>query len=208
MDEDIFLINGLNKSLQIIAGGISYILIIYVAIGQIEKQEITIGLLFAYIVYHQNFVSRMGGLTDRVYMSTTLKDHFSRILGITTQKTEGNEFQISTNSFIESSDYEYVISTKNISFKYPNSSRAAISDVEIRVRRDDFFVLSGPSGSGKTTVLCILAGIYMPTTGAVFAFNNLVTAINAVSYRRNVSFVFQNEEFFSGTIIRKHIYVF
>lgn len=201
IDEDILLINGLNKSLQTVAGGISYILIIYIAIGQIEKQEITIGLLFAYIVYHQNFVSRIGGLTDRAYMSITLKDHFSRIFGIVAQKIEGNEFQVSKIPFVKSLDYQHVILTKNISFKYPNSTKTAISDVEIRVGRNDFFVLSGPSGSGKTTVLCILAGIYMPTTGAVFAFNNLVTAINSVSYRHNVSFVFQNEEFFSGTII-------
>jgi len=201
IDENISLTSATNKSLQIIFGGISYVSIIYVAINLIEKQEMTIGLLFAYIVYHQNFLSRIGGLTDRLYMLTTLKDHFTRVLGITSQKIEGNDNNNQAGLAFDFIYHDYTIFCDSVSFKYPNSIRPAVSQIKIYVKKDDFFVLSGPSGSGKTTVLCILAGIYIPTTGEITAFGRKITSANLFSYRQNIGFVFQNEEFFSGTII-------
>ena len=44
---------------------------------------------------------------------------------------------------------------------------AALSDINIRVERGEFFALVGPNGSGKSTLLQIAAGILQPTRGRV-----------------------------------------
>jgi len=44
----------------------------------------------------------------------------------------------------------------------------ALSDVGLEVNEGEFLCLVGPSGCGKTTFLRILAGLEMPTSGAVY----------------------------------------
>jgi len=43
----------------------------------------------------------------------------------------------------------------------------ALADVNLAVRRGEFYCLLGPSGCGKSTVLSLLAGFISPTSGAI-----------------------------------------
>jgi ABC-type bacteriocin/lantibiotic exporter with double-glycine peptidase domain len=45
---------------------------------------------------------------------------------------------------------------KNLSFCYPDSKTAAISDVSFSIEPGEFVVLCGPSGGGKSTLLRLL----------------------------------------------------
>jgi NitT/TauT family transport system ATP-binding protein len=47
------------------------------------------------------------------------------------------------------------------------SSTLALSDINLRVEREEFIALVGRSGCGKTTMLRILAGLVQPTEGEV-----------------------------------------
>ena len=63
--------------------------------------------------------------------------------------------------------------------------------------------LLGPSGGGKTTVLRMIAGLEMPTSGDVFIRGERV---NDVSVRqRNIGFVFQNYALFKNMNVFKNI---
>ncbi len=42
-----------------------------------------------------------------------------------------------------------------------------IKDVNLKIKKNEFFTLVGPSGSGKTTILKMLAGMDQPTTGDI-----------------------------------------
>ena len=43
----------------------------------------------------------------------------------------------------------------------------AVDGVDFRVRRGEAHALIGPNGSGKTTILNLLSGLYVPTTGKI-----------------------------------------
>ena len=42
-----------------------------------------------------------------------------------------------------------------------------IKNVNLIVKKNEFFTLVGPSGSGKTTILKMLAGMDQPTSGDI-----------------------------------------
>lgn len=52
-------------------------------------------------------------------------------------------------------------------FKLPSGEIEILKDINFTVEQGSFTIIYGPSGSGKTTMLNILAGLQLPTTGKV-----------------------------------------
>lgn len=55
----------------------------------------------------------------------------------------------------------------NVSFRYPDSTREALHDVCLTLRRGELVAIVGKNGSGKTTLAKLMAGLYAPTAGAI-----------------------------------------
>jgi spermidine/putrescine transport system ATP-binding protein len=70
----------------------------------------------------------------------------------------------------------------------------AVKDMNIKIRKGEFFSMLGPSGCGKTTTLRMVAGFEQPTEGEIFLANQPVAGIPA--YKRPVNTVFQNYALF------------
>src|SRR6476659_8622168 len=93
------------------------------------------------------------------------------------------------------------IEVKNVSKRFGNV--AAVRDVSFSVSEGELMALLGPSGGGKTTVLRMIAGLEMPTSGDIFIRGQRV---NDVSVReRNIGFVFQNYALFKNMNVFKNI---
>ncbi|MBT2382982.1 ABC transporter ATP-binding protein [Streptomyces sp. ISL-11] len=54
-----------------------------------------------------------------------------------------------------------------LTFRYPGTDHPALEKVSLDVRRGEVLALVGENGSGKTTLSKLLAGLYLPTEGAV-----------------------------------------
>src|SRR5678809_1324656 len=63
--------------------------------------------------------------------------------------------------------------------------------------------LLGPSGGGKTTVLRMIAGLEMPTSGDVLIRNQRVNDLSV--QQRNIGFVFQNYALFKNMNVFKNV---
>jgi spermidine/putrescine transport system ATP-binding protein len=70
----------------------------------------------------------------------------------------------------------------------------AVDDLNLSIRRGEFFSLLGPSGCGKTTTLRMVAGFEQPTEGSVYLEGDPVDDVPP--YRRNVNTVFQSYALF------------
>ena len=80
-----------------------------------------------------------------------------------------------------------------ISFAYPNSSKAIIRDLSLSIEAGDQVAFIGPSGAGKSTLADLMCGVLAPTTGKILVGQ-------ADGPPRSVSYVPQRPGLVSGTL--------
>jgi sulfate/thiosulfate transport system ATP-binding protein len=80
---------------------------------------------------------------------------------------------------------------------------AAVRNVSFSVRDGELMALLGPSGGGKTTVLRMIAGLEMPTSGDVLIRGRRVNELSV--QQRNIGFVFQNYALFKNMNVMRNI---
>lgn len=79
----------------------------------------------------------------------------------------------------------------------------AVEDVTLEIRSGEFFSFLGPSGCGKTTLLRIVAGLEVPSSGRVLIDDVDVTSLPA--QRRDTVMVFQNYALFPHLTVSENI---
>src|SRR5262245_58933056 len=79
----------------------------------------------------------------------------------------------------------------------------AVDRVSFSVAEGELVALLGPSGGGKTTVLRMIAGLEMPTSGDISIRNQRVNDLPAE--KRNIGFVFQNYALFKTMSVLDNI---
>mgnify|MGYP003960503069 CR=1 FL=1 len=50
---------------------------------------------------------------------------------------------------------------------YPNTSIAAVDNIDLQINKGEFFGLLGPNGAGKTTTISMLSSLLKPTSGNI-----------------------------------------
>src|SRR2546423_384356 len=93
------------------------------------------------------------------------------------------------------------IELKNVSKRF--GEIVAVNRVTFSVREGELMALLGPSGGGKTTVLRMIAGLEMPTTGDVLIRGQRVNDVSV--QQRNIGFVFQNYALFKNMNVFRNI---
>ena len=65
----------------------------------------------------------------------------------------------------------------------------ALTNISLRIRRNEFFSIIGPSGCGKTSLLKLIAGLYPATRGSIRIRG---TSVEQTKARREFGMVFQD----------------
>jgi cobalt/nickel transport system ATP-binding protein len=94
---------------------------------------------------------------------------------------------------------ETIFEIRDAGYVYPDG-HLGIGWVSFDIRRGERVALAGANASGKSTLLCLLDGLYFPTSGEVRAFGETLTekllsgGEFAREFRKRVGFVFQNSD--------------
>lgn len=88
-------------------------------------------------------------------------------------------------------------------FGQGESAVTALDNVDIKIRENEFFTLLGPSGCGKTTLLRLIAGFELPTSGLIELDGQDITALPP--HVRPVNTVFQNYALFPHMTVSENI---
>ncbi|NIQ40150.1 MAG: ATP-binding cassette domain-containing protein [Proteobacteria bacterium] len=79
----------------------------------------------------------------------------------------------------------------------------AILDFNLSVPKGEYLFILGPSGCGKSVLLRLIAGLEMPSSGAIYARDLRINEIPA--HKRNIPVVFQNFGLFPHLPVRENI---
>ncbi len=100
------------------------------------------------------------------------------------------------------------ISLKNVSYSYKGKYQTvrAVNDVSYEFEPGKCYAIVGKSGSGKTTLLSLMAGLDLPTEGAVIVDGKTTKEWNRNRMRREaVSVIYQNYNLFPLLTVQENI---
>lgn len=89
---------------------------------------------------------------------------------------------------------------KNVVFKHRTATENSIDDISFTVHTGESIAFVGPSGSGKSTLVKLLVGLYSPLSGNIYFDDTSVKDIRYNKIRRQIGFVTQDTQLFSGTV--------
>jgi len=89
---------------------------------------------------------------------------------------------------------------ENVSFRYRKADHDAIENLSFSVRIGETIAFAGPSGCGKSTLVKLLVGLYPPTRGNIYFDDVPAIDIRYNRMRRQLGFVTQDTQLFSGSI--------
>ena len=92
---------------------------------------------------------------------------------------------------------EEIIKVKNVSFTYPDSQSAALSNISFSVKKGEWISIVGHNGSGKSTLSKLLNGLLEadnPANSSIYIDNLRLNEANVWKIRDRVGIVFQNPD--------------
>tara|TARA_Y100000768_G_scaffold387453_1_gene378852 strand:- start:1556 stop:3346 length:1791 start_codon:yes stop_codon:yes gene_type:complete len=99
-------------------------------------------------------------------------------------------FKINKNQ--EALSFDKTIILKDIWYKYPNSSRTALKNINLKIPTRTTVGLVGTTGSGKTTTADIILGLFQAQKGSLEVDGKIITQHNSRAWQRSIGYVPQH----------------
>jgi ATP-binding cassette, subfamily B, bacterial CvaB/MchF/RaxB len=163
------------------------------------NNQISIGMLIAYISFKDQFYNRVFALMDKVFEFKLLDVHLSRLGDITLSKPE--QFLQGTGMLPGGESLPVCLDVQDIAFKYSKDSPMLFSNINLQIKREEAISIIGPTGCGKSTFLKILMSLLQPDRGVLSMQGIPVRSMGLGSYRENIAGVMQDDTLLSGTIL-------
>ncbi len=96
---------------------------------------------------------------------------------------------------------------EDVVFRHRTAKENAIDHISFKARLGDTIAFVGPSGSGKSTLVKLLVGLYKPISGTIYIDGVPVNELRYNQVRRQIGFVTQDPQLFSGTIRENLLFV-
>lgn len=100
---------------------------------------------------------------------------------------------------IEMKGFENKIELKNVGFEYVENV-PVLKNISLTIPKNETIALVGNSGGGKSTVVNLIPRFYDVKTGSIEIDGIDLRKFSVESLRNNISFVFQDNFLFTGTI--------
>ena len=164
-------------------------------------QTITFGEFFSLFVYSFFIFGPLQELGSVINTYREAQASLGRLEGVLSIETEKIPDQAVELSKIESLEFDHV------SFAYQHAKTQAVENISFSMKRGETIAFVGPSGSGKTSVVKLLVGLYAPTKGTILYNNLKSTDINLDDLRKQIGFVTQDTQLFTGSIRENLLFV-
>lgn len=172
------------------------VIVIWLAALSVLSNEFSVGMVFAFISYKDQFSQRMASLIDKLFELRMMRLHGERVADIVLAEAEPDDdvVEVDANQIMPS------IEIKNLSFRYSDSEPEVIRELNLSIPAGQCVAITGPSGCGKTTLMKLLLGLLVPTGGEIRIGGVPLGTLGLSNYRRLLGTVMQDDTLFAGSI--------
>ena len=169
-------------------------------IWQVSQQEITVGMLSAFIAYSGRFYVRLDSMSRIVSVTQKSASAAKRIFDILDHVSSVPD----PVNPVKLDKVEGNIELREVGFRYGN--RAVNRGISLNIRAGEMVGLVGHSGSGKSTLVNLICRFYDVAEGAILLDGRDVRSFAVADYRRHIGLVLQEPFLFFGTIAENIAY--
>lgn len=172
------------------------VIVIWLAALAVLSNEFSVGMVFAFISYKDQFSQRMASLIDKLFELRMMRLHGERVADIVLAKAERDE----DVTEVDASHIMPSIDIQNLSFRYSDNEPEVIRELSLSIPAGQCIAITGASGCGKTTLVKLLLGLLTPTGGEIRIDGMPLRSLGLSNYRRMLGTVMQDDTLFAGSI--------
>ena len=167
----------------------------------VAHDQITVGVLSAFIAYIGRFYTRLDSMSRIVNITQKSAAGAKRIFDVLDQVSSVPE---PTTPATLPQPVQGSITLQDVGFRY--GSRQVIRQLNLHIRPGEMIGLVGHSGSGKSTLVNLINRFYDVTEGSIQLDGIDVRRLAVADYRRNIGLVLQEPFLFFGTVAENIAY--
>ena len=175
--------------------GLERVAVIWVGALLVMQQNFTVGMLFAFIAFKEQFATRVSGLIDKGVELSMLKLQGERLADIVLAAPEDDAPRTP-----EARNLEPRLELRDVAFRYADGEPEVLSGLNLVIEPGESVAIVGPSGCGKTTLLKVMLGMHAPDTGEITVGGVGLARIGLARWRDMIGSVMQDEPLFAGSI--------
>lgn len=178
-----------------VTGAIATALIIWYGGGQTVSGILTIGTLFAFILYSSRFFWPIRSLTEKYNILQSAMAASERIFGLLDTQPVITDAPLPAKM----DKLEGHIAFKNVWFAY-NDEDYVLKDVSFEAQKGETIAIVGATGAGKTSIINLLCRFYEVNKGQILIDGVDIREFSVDKLHRSIGIVQQDVFLFSGTI--------
>lgn len=175
--------------------------ILFTLLYLLFKEHMTMGQIITFQFYSFfifNPLQEMGNVIMSYREAEASLNNFNKILQAPLEPKPQNPVHIDKIDQLE---------FQQVGFKHRTATNKAVEDISFKVNKGETVAFVGPSGAGKTTLVKLLVGLYKTQEGKILYNNVDANDIDIEELRKQIGFVTQDTQLFSGSIKENLLFV-
>jgi ATP-binding cassette subfamily B protein RaxB len=179
--------------------GLQRVVVIGLAAQAVMAGSATLGVMFAFLAYLEQFSRRAADCVDRLLDLALLKLHLARVGDIVQTSPEAHSEGTRTDH-TAAPPAPLALSVKGLKYRYAFAEPLVLDGVDLSVAAGECVAITGPSGCGKTSLAKLLLGLQTPSEGEVLVNGQPLDAFGRDRLRSMVGTVMQDDILFTGSL--------
>ncbi len=176
--------------------GLERVAVVWVGALLVMDQKFSVGMLFAFVAFKEQFAQRISALIDKSVDLRMLRLQGERLADIVLAAPEDMGLQ----RLAERSP-EARIDVRGVTFRYADNEADVLQGLSLNIEPGESVAIVGPSGGGKTTLLKLMLGIHSPQNGEVRVGGLPLAQLGLAQWRAMVGTVMQDDVLLTGSVI-------
>jgi ATP-binding cassette subfamily B multidrug efflux pump len=159
-------------------------------------QQISAGVLVAFVLYINRFFDPIRDLSNRFDTFTAMMASGERIMALLATPIEVQDHPGAMDLPPIQGEVEF----KQVNFHYSDDPSPILSEVNLKVAPGETIAFVGKTGAGKTTMIKLLGRFHDVTGGQILVDGHDLRDVSQKSLRSQMGIVLQDPFLFSGTV--------